>query len=436
MPFCTHARVSLLCLIGVGAAACTACTGTIETSKSYRVVGGTNGASSALAGASSAAPPQGHGPSWIAGAGGAPGTGPTQTDPGTVVPNGAMPGSSGGASSVGPSAPAFDPRAPNANGQSVGVGDVEQPALGPEPTFGSKVPGEPFVLVKNWDFGEAGTIHDPSELIAEFQFHDQFNTIANGTNYSSVTVAPTAATAIAATGLGLPNNRQPVDNDPDRPYREFTPDAIRTYVRPLSASSTSVSGSAHNTGNGSFTAKWKLPAGGSHLKNDLLWESRVRIPTPVSAFWFSLWTAGVKWNKGAEMDVVESFGTPNIGTGAKAFHVNSVGGVDKHKYESWPTTLSSLGVPAADRDLSEWHVFTWVYLRDDTFRVYYDNHLVQEGTLIWTLAGKSTGEPLDMYFLFDFGWGHTQVKEVNVTLPASAFPVVYELDYSRVYMRQ
>jgi len=162
----------------------------------------------------------------------------------------------------------------------------------------------------------------------------------------------------------------------------------------------------------------------------------VRIPKPVSAFWFSLWTAGVKWNKGAEMDVVESFGTPNIGAGAKAFHVNSVGGSDKYKFESWPAQLTSLGVPTADRDLSEWHIFTWVYLRDDTYRVYYDDHLVQEGTLIWTLSGKSTSEPIDMYFLFDFGWGHTQVKEVNVTLPASNFPLVYELDYSRVYLRQ
>ncbi|MEY4579118.1 MAG: hypothetical protein RL701_3821, partial [Pseudomonadota bacterium] len=270
---------------------------------------------------------------------------------------------------------------------------------------------------------------------AEFQFHDQFNTIANGTNYSSVTVAPTAAQAIAATGLGLPNNRQPVE-DPKRPYREFTGESIKTHVLPLSASATSVSGGAHDTGNGSFTAKWKLPNGGSRLKYDLLWESRVRIPKPVPAYWFSLWTAGTKWNKGAEMDVVESFGTPNIGTGAKAFHVNSIGGVDKYKYESWPSELGGLGVPSAERDLANWHTFTWVYLRDDTFQVYYDDHLVQEGTLLWTLSGKPAGELIDMYFLFDFGWGHTQVGEVNITLPAANFPLTYELDYSRVYLRE
>jgi hypothetical protein len=82
------------------------------------------------------------------------------------------------------------------------------------------------------------------------------------------------------------------------------------------------------------------------------------------------------------------------------------------------------------------HVFTWVYLKDDTYQVFYDDHLVQQGTLIWTLSGTSAGEELDMQFLFDFAWGHTQVSEVNISLPASELPLTYELDYSRVYLRQ
>jgi hypothetical protein len=340
----------------------------------------------------------------------------------------------GGTTQPASSTPGWDPGAVNPNGTSVGVGTVAEPAQGPEAIHGDKAPGAPFVLVKNWDFGADGTITQMSDLIAEFQFHDQFGTIANGTNYGSVIVAPTADTAIKAANLGLPNNRQPVE-DPDRPFREFTGDAIRTHVLPLSAGQSSISPSKHDAGNGSFMAKWSLPKGGSRLKQDLLWESRVRIPKPVKAFWFSLWTAGHKWNKGAEMDVVESFGTPNIGEGAKAFHVNSVGGRDKHPYSSWSSELSGLGVPAADRDLSEWHTFTWIYLRDDTYKVYYDDHLVQQGTVVWTLGGTSSGEELDMQFLFDFGWGHTQVQEVNVTLPVSELPLTYELDYSRVYLR-
>jgi hypothetical protein len=333
-------------------------------------------------------------------------------------------------------ATSFDPTVQNATGETVGTGKLTEPALGPAPMAGANVTGAPFVLVKNWDFGAAGTIRSMDDLIAEFQFHDQFNTIANGTNYGSVTVAPTSATAISASNLGLPNNRQPVE-DPARPYREFTTDSITTHVLPLSPSDTTVSATAHDTGNGSFTAKWKLPGGGSRLKQDILWETRVRIRKPAPAFWFSLWTAGTRWNKGAEMDVVESFGTPNIGTGAKAFHVNSVGGSDLNPFTSWPSTLSTLGVPTGPaRDLAEWHTFTWIYLRDDTYSVYFDDYLVQQGKLLWTVSGTASSQPIDMYFLFDLGWGHTQVQEVNISLPASNFPITYELDYSRVYLRQ
>ena len=329
----------------------------------------------------------------------------------------------------------FDPNAVNAKGDSVGAGDINKPAHGPAPLRAAEVGGSEFVLVKNWDFGSDGTIKSISDLIAEFQFHDQFNTIANGDNYGAVTVAPTASTAISATGLGLPNNRQPVE-DPTRPYREVTDSSIKAHVQPLSPASTRVSATAHDTGNGSFTAKWNLPRGGSKLQQDLLWESRVRIPKPAPAFWFSLWTAGREWKNGAEMDVVESFGTPNIGSGARAFHVNSVGGRDKHAFDSWPSELTNIGVPTSARDLSEWHVFTWVYLRDDTYKVYFDDYLVQQGTLLWTLSGTTSGRAIDMFFLFDFSWGHTTVDEVNISLPASSFPITYELDYSRVYLRQ
>jgi hypothetical protein len=40
-----------------------------------------------------------------------------------------------------------------------------------------------------------------------------------------------------------------------------------------------------------------------------------------------------------------------------------------------------------------------------------------------------------MWFLFDFGWGHTQISDVNISLPAAGFQITYEVDYSRVYMR-
>ena len=314
------------------------------------------------------------------------------------------------------------------------MGDISKPAIGPAPIETSKVGGSPFVLVKNWNFGANGTIKNSNDLIAEFNFHDQWNTIANGSNYGAVTVAANSATAIGASGLGLPNDKQPVE-DPARPTRQILSDSLKTYVRPLSANASSVSVGAHDTGNGSITAKWTLPSGGAGLKRDLLWETRVRMPNPVPAFWFALWTAGTKWNGGAEMDVVESFGTPNIGSGAHAFHVNSVGGTDKYRYSAWPNELDNIGVPSAQRDLSQWHTFTWVYLKDDSFKVYYDGYLVQEGTLHWTLTGAAGGENIDMSFLFDFGWGHTQISDVNISMPAANMSLTYEVDYSRVYMR-
>jgi hypothetical protein len=309
--------------------------------------------------------------------------------------------------------------------ETVGTGDIASPAMGPAPREAAKVGGTPFTLVKNWNFGTNGTIKNTNELISEFFFHDEFGTIGNGTNYGAVTVAANAQTALSG---------QPIE-DPARPTREWTADAMRAHVRPLSASQTTVSVSAHNAGCGSVMAKWKLPSGGALLGKEILWETRTRMPVPLAAYWFALWTAGNKWNGGAEMDVVESFGTPNIYPPPAAFHVNSVGGVDTINYSSWPNGLNAAGVPSNARDLREWHTWTWVYRTNDTYTVYFDGYIVQTGTLHWTLGGGVGSEVIDMNFLFDFGWGHTQIADVNITLPASSFPLTYEIDYSRVYLR-
>jgi hypothetical protein len=319
--------------------------------------------------------------------------------------------------------------------ETIGTGEIREPALGPPPREAAKVTGAPFVLVKNWNFGSRGTIRNTSDLISEFVFHDQFDTIANGTKYGSVTLAPTPETAISvAHELGLPGDQQPVE-DPARPVREWKTDTLVAHVRPLSAAATKVSAKGHDTGNGSFMAKWKLPTGGRLLDKDLLWETRARIPKPVLGYWFAVWTAGNRWDKGAEMDVVESFGVPHLAPGAKCFHVNSVGGDDVIEFENWPRGLTKVGVPESKWDLSQWHTWTWVYLRDDSYRVYYDGHLVQHGKLHWTFGAKLGAETIDMRFLFDFSWGHTEISDVNISLPASAFPLTYEIDYSRVYLR-
>jgi len=333
------------------------------------------------------------------------------------------------------SRPAVDEPTPDpAQPQTLGVGTLEEPAQGPPPTDRKRVSGEPFVLVKNWDFGSAGTVRNVSDLIGEFEFHDQFGTIANGTHYGAVIVAPTMETAIQVSPeLGLPENMQPVE-DPQRPNREWTRNTLKAHVLPLSAAQTSASTKAHDAGCGSFVARWRLPNGGSHLQRDILWETRVRMPVPRPGYWFAIWTAGSRWDKGAEMDVLESFGAPHL-VAAKVFHINSVGGDDRVDYKDWFHSLDHVGVPRENWDLTRFHIWTWVYKRDDSYEVYYDGKLAQSGTLHWTLGAVKGAPVVDMSFLFDFTWGHTDVPGVSVSLPASSFPVTYEIDYSRVYMR-
>jgi len=322
----------------------------------------------------------------------------------------------------------------NAPPATIGSGELAQPASGPAPSVQKKLGGAPFTLVKNWDFGTEGTIRNTQDLIAEFEFHDQFNTIANGTHYGSVIVAPTAETAIyVSSELGLPDNRQPVE-DPKRPVREWTSNSLKAHVLPLSAAQKTVSVKAHDAGCGSFMAKWRLPSGGKGLQRELLWETRARMAVPKPGYWFALWTAGDRWDKGAEMDVLEAFGAPHL-MEAKVFHVNSVGGEDRIEFENWWKGLETAGVPESSWDLTRFHTWTWVYKTDDTYEVYYDGLLTQHGTLHWTYGAKADAPNIDMRFLFDFAWGHTETPGCDVTLPASSLPLTYEIDYSRVYLR-
>jgi hypothetical protein len=314
----------------------------------------------------------------------------------------------------------------------VGSGELSKPLAGPAPLEAALLSGEPFQLVKNWDFGAGGTIRSRADLEAEFEFHDQFDTIANGTNYGSVILASCEETAIGAHGLGLPSDEQPTENAA-RPTREWTDAGMLSHVRPLSESQQTVSVARHDAGNGSLMAKWSLPHGGALLGHDMVWETRVRMTKPLPGYWFALWTSGNRWDRGAEMDVVESFGAPHIP--ADAFHSDSVGGTNMVEYKSWHNALDQVGVPEDARDLTEWHTWTWLYNRDDSYEVFYDGKQVQHGVLHWTHGGEEGGEPIDMRFLFDFSWGHTQVSDVNIELPASDFPLTYEIDYSRVYLR-
>jgi hypothetical protein len=193
----------------------------------------------------------------------------------------------------------------------------------------------------------------------------------------------------------------------------------------------------HNAGNGSFMAKWKLPNGGSLLRQHIVWETRVRYVTP-PYFWFAIWTAGNKWNNGAEQDLVESFGYDNGGGNTnyegRYWHSNAVAGKDTTDYGNWEKAMASHGI--VNYDAAKYHIWTWLYKKDNSYAMYVDGVLVQSGSNYhWTYGSKETAPPIDMNFLFDGGWGHTQIASVNRPLPASAFTgKLYEWNYSRVYL--
>lgn len=326
-------------------------------------------------------------------------------------------------------APPEKPAPPPKPRETIGSGAIDAPAVGPAPA--PAVGGAGFVLVKNWDFGTGpgSTVTSIDELSEHFQYHDQFGTISN--QYGALIVAPTEKTALA-------NKKQPVEGPATggKPLRAFTAESLTTFLVPLNGA-TECQASKRNVGCGSFQAKWKLPKGGSRLGKDILWETRVRYKTP-PYFWFAIWTSGNKWDKGAEIDVVESFGYDNGGGytnfDGRFWHVGVVGGREDDPYKNWQASMKKWGV--ASFDATAWHTWTMLYKADNTIAVYMDGILVQTGFSHWTLATKENGEEVDMSFIFDGSWGHTGIASVNKPLPASAFEgTYYEWDYSRIYLR-
>lgn len=317
----------------------------------------------------------------------------------------------------------------NVETRTVGDGTISRPARGPAPAFNYGADTSGYVLVKNWDFGSDGTIKTIADLSAHFQYHDQFGTIANGTNYGAYTVAPDRNTALS---------NQPIENiNTSAPVREIFDASMKTYLVPLDGAVT-VHPTDRKAGCGSFQAKWTLANGGSLLGMDMIWETKVRYRTP-PYFWFAIWTAGREWNGGAEMDVIESFGYDNGGGytnfDGRYWHSSAVGGeMETSYYANWDAAMRKYGV--SEYDASQYHVWTWVYRKDDTFSSYVDGRNVQNGKMHWTLGGAPGGKPIDMSFIFDCGWGHSKVGSVNKPLNASQFTgKFYEWDYSRVYLR-
>lgn len=312
----------------------------------------------------------------------------------------------------------------------VGDGTFENPVPGPAPSVSSGTIGSGFRLVKNWDFGTNGNIRSVKELSGHFRFYDthgQYNTGAG--QYGAHTLAPHVLTA-------LPN--QPVEGPltNNQSARSVNDDWLRGVIVPF-AGVTELNPHAHNCGSANFYAKWRLPAGGSLLGREIIWETRLRYVTP-RYFWVALWTSVSNWTNGAEMDVMESFGTVSGGfnnADGKYWHSGVIGGTNNVSYTNWNEAMADVGVTGFNAALP--HVWTWHYKPDNTYAVYMDGILVQSGTVNWTQGGVSGAGVQDMSFLFDGGWGHTVVSQLqDKRLPVAELAgTYYEWDYSRVYLK-
>jgi hypothetical protein len=195
------------------------------------------------------------------------------------------------------------------------------------------------------------------------------------------------------------------------------------------------------TGSGAFHAQWTFPNGGSLLGQDVMWQTRIRMVTP-PYFWLAIWVDGDKWNHGAEMDVVETFGYDNGGGSTnfdgRYWHSDVVGGTETTNYNtgSWSSHMAERGVTSFDA--TQWHTWTWIYRKDNTFEAWMDGTKVQDGTAYWTYGATQGGTPVNMFFHFDGTWGSNTVPGVkgkSVTA-AQLAGTYYEWDWSRVYLRK
>jgi hypothetical protein len=319
-------------------------------------------------------------------------------------------------------------------GQTVGDGTVENPAEGPAPSQQYADDVSNFKLVKNWDFGANGTVKSYEDMNREFMYKDQWGTINNGGNYGSNMVAPKSEIAYE----GAPTTEQFGE------VREFEGDSLKTNLIPIEGNDGKMSDTAdptnNNVGNGSFTAKWNLPKAGKLLGQDVLWETRVRYDE-IPENWFAIWNAGTSWDKGAEFDVVESFGFDGNADGNQ-WHADPVGAEEaKYNYlganggANWGDTMKLTGVPLP-YSAQEFHTFAVLYRADDTFTFFLDGHETNSGVMHWTTGGvDDASKATDFFFLFDAGFGHNGIDSVRGKVPmADLKDKHYEFDYSRVYM--
>ncbi len=284
-------------------------------------------------------------------------------------------------------------------------------------------------------FRRAGaTVRDRASLCEAVYFFDQFGQKNNGGgNYLADNMAP-------------PECRDPGPCSiyaADYPFHEIGPDTLKCFVKPRDRNAERIEpapfGKPQPVGASGFRLKTPgFSEGlGSRLGRDVCWETRCRMSSPLPYFWWALWIAGEKWDRGAELDVPESFGFDNgfgrLNYDGRSFHTNSAGGQDDITSSYWGPY-----VPPKFRSLIDWHTFTTVYARDDTWRTYVDGELSNSGSLKWNLRGNAGDQPLrKAFFLIDNSWGHHKVASVRPgAVSAGIFrDFHFEYDFTRIWTR-
>ena len=75
------------------------------------------------------------------------------------------------------------------------------------------------------------------------------------------------------------------------------------------------------------------------------------------------------------------------------WHVNSVAGTDTVDYADWGKAMQKQGIKAYDA--AQYHIWTWLYRKDNSYAMYVDGVQVQSGTdYHWTYGGHAADEPL------------------------------------------
>ncbi len=162
-------------------------------------------------------------------------------------------------------------------------------------------------------------------------------------------------------------------------------------------------------------------------------EIRAKIPT-ASGVWPAIWTLGtaMEWPSNGEIDIMEYYqvnGEPHI-------LANTAWGTDRRYQAEW----NSCKIPFAyffDKDpywTDKFHIWRMDW-DEEAIRLYLDNELLNE-TLLTETCNGSLGEYKNPfmqphYILLNLALGGDNGGEID----DAALPLVYEVDYVRVYQR-